>query len=650
MSTAMTPAPATTTPLTSGALAARLAAAIQGPADLVITAIETMERASPTHLTFIRSSKYAGGWASSKARVALVTEGVELPGHDPQQRALIRVTNADQALNLALTLLAPPTAARPAGIHPSTVIDPAATIAPTAHVGPLCVVEAGAVVEDHAVLVARVFVGMNARIGAGTTLHPGVSVYERCKVGRQCILHAGVVIGADGFGYIPDPKGRGLMKVPHIGDVVVGDAVEIGANSCVDRAKFGSTTIGTGTKIDNLVQVGHNCAIGRSVVMCGQVGVGGSTTIGDGAMLGGQVGVADHISVGAMARIGAGSGVLDSVPASASYLGYPAIPSRDQLRQWGNLRQGAQKARKSAAVEARAQQARDIPGIVRRTLAATATFTGVGLFTGAPAAVTIHPSTRGGVFLRTLSGIVAADVRALATDASRVPFPAGVRARNTTLVVGEPPAMVATVEHLLSALAGLGVTDAEIELTGVEVPMFDGSAGPIADAILAAGVHALDTRAEPLTLAEPIRVEGEGGSFIVATPRSAPGASYAYTLEYSGVLPASTAHWNGNPDAYAREIAPARTFCLAAEAKAMRDRGMFAHVTPRDMLVLDDATGAPLDNTLRWPDEPARHKLLDLIGDLALVGRPLQADIVAHRSGHALAHELARMLRRSAGC
>jgi UDP-3-O-[3-hydroxymyristoyl] glucosamine N-acyltransferase len=649
MSTATTPQATTGTTLTSGALAARLDAPIQGPPDLAIGAIETMERASATHLTFIRSSKYAGGWAASKARVALVAEGVEVAGHDPQQRALIRVKDADQALNIALAVLAPPAAARPAGVHSSAVIDPAATIAPTAHIGPLCVVEAGALVEDHAVLVARVFVGMNARIGAGTVVHPGVSVYERCRVGRQCILHAGVVIGADGFGYIPDPKGRGLAKVPHIGDVVVGDAVEIGANSCVDRAKFGSTTIGAGTKIDNLVQVGHNCAIGRSVVMCGQVGVGGSTTIGDGAMLGGQVGVADHITVGAMARIGAGSGVLDSVPAGASYLGYPAIPSRDQLRHWGNLRLGAQKARKSAAVETRAQQARDLPGLVRKTLAGPVVFSGVGLFTGIAATVTIHPSSRGGVFLRTSAGIVAADVRALATDASRVPFPSGVRARNTTLVFGEPPAMAATVEHLLSALAGLGIADAEIEMGGVEVPMFDGSAAAIVAALVAAGVRPLDTRAEPLTLDAPVRVEGEGGSFIHASPRTTPGVSYTYTLEYPGVLPASTARWDGDAQVYAREIAPARTFCLASEARAMRDRGMFAHVTPRDMLVLDDATGTPIDNTLRSPDEPARHKLLDLIGDLALVGRPIQADIVAHRSGHALAHELARALRRSAG-
>jgi UDP-3-O-[3-hydroxymyristoyl] glucosamine N-acyltransferase len=635
--------------LTSGAMAARLGAPIQGPADLPITAIETIERASATHLTFIRSAKYAGAWATSKARVALVTDGVEVAGHDPQQRALIRVKNADVALNVALTILAPPTAARPPGIHPSAVVHPEARVSASAHIGPLCIIEAGAAVEDHAVLVARVFLGMNARIGAGTALHPGVSVYERCIVGRQCILHAGVVIGADGFGYIPDPSGRGLLKVPHIGDVVIADGVEIGANSCIDRAKFGTTSIGMGTKIDNLVQLGHNVSIGRCAILCGQVGVGGSSVIGDGAILGGQVGIADHISVGPMAKIGAGSGVLDNVPAGSSFLGYPAIASRDQLRNWGNLRLGAQKARKTAAVEVRAQQARGMTGIVRSTLAAPITLSGVGLFTGAKTSVMVHPSSRGGVFVRSASGLVAADVGSLATDASRVPFPSGMRARNTTLAVGEPSAMIATVEHLLSALAGLGVTDAEIEMGGVEVPMFDGSAGPIATAILAVGVRPLDTRAEPLILAEPVRVEGGDGSFIVATPRATPGMSYSYTLEYPGVMPTSTARWEGDPQAYAQDIAPARTFCLAAEARAMRDKGMFTHVTPRDMLVLDDATGTPIENTLRFPDEPARHKLLDLIGDLALVGRPIQADFAAHRSGHALAHDLARSLRRTAG-
>jgi UDP-3-O-[3-hydroxymyristoyl] glucosamine N-acyltransferase len=649
MSTGATETIAAGATLTSGALAARLGAPIQGPADLPITAIETMERASATHLTFIRSAKYAGAWTASKARVALVADGVDVAGHDPQQRALIRVKNADLALNVALTLLAPPTAARPPGIHPSAVVHLGAKVSASAHVGPLCVIEAGVVVEDHAVLVARVFLGINARIGAGTVLHPGVCVYERCLVGRQCILHAGVVIGADGFGYIPDPSGRGLLKVPHIGDVVIADGVEIGANSCIDRAKFGTTSIGMGTKIDNLVQVGHNVSIGRCAVLCGQVGIGGSSVIGDGAILAGQVGIADHISIGPMAKVGAGSGVLDNVPAGASFLGYPAIASRDQLRNWGNLRLDAQKVRKNAALEVRAQQARGMTGIVRSTLEAPVTLAGVGLFTGAKTSVRVHPSSRGGIFVRSASGLVAADVRSLATDASRVPFPSGVRARNTTLALSEPSAMVATIEHLLSALTGLGVTDAEIEMGGVEVPMFDGSAGPIVAAILAVGVRPLDTRADPLTLAEPVRVEGGDGSFIVATPRATPGTSYSYTLEYPGVLAASTARWDGDPQTYARDIAPARTFCLAAEARAMRDKGMFMHVTPQDMLVLDDKTGSPIENTLRFPDEPARHKLLDLIGDLALVGRSIQADFAAHRSGHALAHDLARLLRPPEG-
>lgn len=281
----------------------------------------------------------------------------------------------------------------------------------------------------------------------------------------------------------------------------------------------------------------------------------------------------------------------------------------------------------------------------RHTLKGPASLRGIGLFTGAPADATILPARSGG--LRFVSGgeTIAAVVANVPVDPSRTPFPSGVAARNTTLA-GER-AIAATIEHVMSALAGLGITDASVELRGPELPMFDGSAEPIIDAISAAG--GLLQLADPLTPIVPretLVVEGPGGSFIRVEPRSTPGSSFSYTLDYSGKagLGRQSAAWDGRAATYQVEVAPARTFCLASEARALRDRGMFRHVTPREMLVLDDESGAPVENELRFENEPARHKLLDLIGDLALVGAPIQADIVAQRSGHALAHEACRRI------
>ena len=200
------------------------------------------------------------------------------------------------------------------------------------------------------------FVGKNVRIGAGTILHPnvtvmdetvigaqcvlwsGVQIRERCRIGNGCILQFGVSIGSDGFGYRPSADGRSLVKIPHIGNVVIGNGVEIGSNSCVDRGKFSATTIGDGTKIDNLVQIGHNSRIGRCCVVAACTGIAGSVTIGDGVMIGGCVAVRDHVTIGSGARIGGGSGVAGDVQAGHTVVGYPADDHREMLRQWSALR------------------------------------------------------------------------------------------------------------------------------------------------------------------------------------------------------------------------------------------------------------------------------------------------------------------------
>jgi UDP-3-O-acyl N-acetylglucosamine deacetylase len=276
--------------------------------------------------------------------------------------------------------------------------------------------------------------------------------------------------------------------------------------------------------------------------------------------------------------------------------------------------------------------------IPRRAPAKACELSGVGLFSGRPVTVVVRPGEDGIRIVRTDSpGKPSA--RATVDALARVETALGMR--NTTIEVA-PGVVVATVEHVLSALAGLGVSDAEIEVDGAEMPAGDGSSAFIVEAIQGVGVRDLEGDATPIVVRETIRV-GEGDVYVEASPSDAP--AYEYRLEYPGQayrIPDQRASWNGNARAYAAEIAPARTFCLEEEALAMRAAGMCGHLTARDMLVF--GAGGPIDNELRFENEPARHKLLDLIGDLSLAGAPIIGRVVAHRSGHALNHELARRL------
>jgi UDP-3-O-[3-hydroxymyristoyl] glucosamine N-acyltransferase len=344
MTTATSPAA-----FSSAELARILGAELLGPGDVRITHLAAIEHGSEGSLTFIRNSKYANGWATSRASAAIVAKEVQLafliPGgvEATPDRPLLIVHDADFALIKALDLFAPKATPAAPGIHASAVIDPGARIDPSATIGPLCTISAGAVVEAGAVLVARVHLGVGAHIGPRTTLHPGVVICDRCVIAGDCILHPNVTIGADGFGYRPAPDGRGLVKIPHIGNVVIDSHVEIGAGTTIDRAKFGSTTVGMGTKIDNLVQVGHGCRIGRFCVLCGQVGLAGSVTLGDGVMIGGQSGVGDQSEVGSNTKVAACSAVTSSIPANAVYMGSPALPASEWKRMYLASRKAARR-------------------------------------------------------------------------------------------------------------------------------------------------------------------------------------------------------------------------------------------------------------------------------------------------------------------
>ncbi len=310
-----------------------------GPSTLIIRGARGLEEAGPTDLTFVRSGSFAAIWARSKAGVALVSRGVEVPGHDALSRALIIVPSADLAMAALLARLAPPPVRPARGVHPSAVVERSARVSPEAGIGPLCIIGANAVIEAGAILHPRVTIGAGVRIGEGVELFPGVTIYDRCEIGAGSILHANVVIGADGFGFVPDPSTGGVMKIAHAGIVRIGRGVEIGACSCIDRAKFDATVIGDGTKIDNLVQIAHNCQIGRGCIICGVTGIAGSVRLGDGVTIGGSCGIADGLTIGSRAIIGAKSGVMNDVPAGETWLGYPAQPARAQLRSWSAVRE-----------------------------------------------------------------------------------------------------------------------------------------------------------------------------------------------------------------------------------------------------------------------------------------------------------------------
>ncbi|MHC4081589.1 MAG: UDP-3-O-(3-hydroxymyristoyl)glucosamine N-acyltransferase, partial [Planctomycetota bacterium] len=251
---------------------------------------------------------------------------------------LIVVPNAALTVVELLDLFAPSIPQPSPGVHPSAFVHAGATIGHDVRIGPHVSIDDEATIGDRVTLHAGVRVYAGARIGNDSVLHSNAVVRERCRLGRRVILHSNVSIGTDGFGFEPSPDGSGQVKVPHNGTVILEDDVEIGASSCIDRAKFGATVIGAGTKIDNLVQIAHNCRVGRNCVIAALTGIGGSTILGDDVRIAGDVGIVDHVSIGTGATIAAGAGVMRDVPAGETQLGSPSNEIRQALRQMAAIR------------------------------------------------------------------------------------------------------------------------------------------------------------------------------------------------------------------------------------------------------------------------------------------------------------------------
>lgn len=313
---------------------------VVGDATLRLSGAESLERAGPADLSWIGDSRRAREATSTKAGALLVADEAAAEG-----RPAVVVSNPLAAFALWSARVRP--AARPrAGVSPRAHVDRRAKIARTASVAAGATVGAKARIGARVVISSGAFVGEDVEIGDDTWIHPNASVLAGCRIGARCIVHAGAVIGSDGFGYVWD--GREHRKIPQVGIVRVEDDVEVGANSAIDRATFGETVIGRGTKIDNLVQVGHNVVVGEHAILCGQAGIAGSTRIGARATLAGQVGIGDHATVGEGATLTGQAGLSSGgrVADGAVVSGMPVAPHRDFL--------------KSAAIVAK------LPDLVRR--------------------------------------------------------------------------------------------------------------------------------------------------------------------------------------------------------------------------------------------------------------------------------------------
>ena len=308
--------------LTTGELAAKLGAALEGNPGVVLHGVADLRAAGAGQVSFAGGPRYLPEVAESRAAAVIVPQTAVVVSPKP---ALLRAADPDAAFAAACALFAPPPVVLPRGVHPQALVSPEAKLGADVSVGAFAVVEAGAEIGAGTTLYPQTYVGHDAKIGRECLLYPFASVRERCVLGDRVILHNGAVVGSDGFGYAVDAQGV-RTKIPQTGVVVLEDDVEIGANATVDRARFGQTRVGKGTKVDNLVMIAHNCVIGEHSVLCSQVGLAGTTTLGKHVICAGQAGLAGHLKVGDGAVVGAQAGVPKDLPGGQMYLGSPAVP------------------------------------------------------------------------------------------------------------------------------------------------------------------------------------------------------------------------------------------------------------------------------------------------------------------------------------
>ncbi|HYG24983.1 MAG TPA: UDP-3-O-(3-hydroxymyristoyl)glucosamine N-acyltransferase [Verrucomicrobiae bacterium] len=334
-------------PFTAAEVAKHLHGEVFGDPATVLAGFAPADRAQAGDLTFAENGEYLARAEQSAASAIIVDADVS------SSKVLIRVPHARIAFARVLALFFPEPVL-PGGIHPTAVIASTARVDPSAHIGPHCVVGDQVKIGARTLLQSGIHVGADSQIGEDVNIFPNVSIYPRTEIGNRVRIHSGTVIGSDGFGYVQD---NGIhRKVPQIGNVIIRDDVEIGANVTVDRGALGPTIIGKGSKIDNLVQIAHNVVLGDGCLLIAQVGIAGSTKVGNYAVIAGQAGIAGHLRLGNRIQVAAQSGVMNHIPDGEKWLGSPAQPDRQTKRQMIAVQHLPELLRRVAELEKQLEQ------------------------------------------------------------------------------------------------------------------------------------------------------------------------------------------------------------------------------------------------------------------------------------------------------
>lgn len=329
-------------------IAVRVQGQVTGDGSTAIRGVAGLREAQVGDVSFLANPKYASLMTQTAASAVIVNTNYD--GAEPC--ALIRVENPDAAFAQVALMFAAPEPVFEPGVHPTAVVAADVALGEGVHIGPCCVVEQGARIGDRTVCIAHTYIGRDARLGVENRIYPNVTIREGSILGDRVIIHSSAVVGSDGFGYSVDPNGV-RTKVPQIGIVEIGDDVEIGAATTIDRARFGRTVIGNGVKIDNLVQVAHNVVVKDHAVLVSQVGISGSTVIGSRAILAGQTGVAGHLVIGDGVVAEGRSGITKDIPDGQMIYGYPAAPREQAARLHAHVQRLPKLKEKVAALEAR---------------------------------------------------------------------------------------------------------------------------------------------------------------------------------------------------------------------------------------------------------------------------------------------------------
>lgn len=332
---------------TAEMIASLIGGEVVGDKNAVVSRLSSIEEGEEGSLTYLTNPKYEQFVYSSKATIVIVAADFE--PKSSVGATLIKVAEPTSALLKLLEVYNAAMSQKRTGVSKLSSVAEGVDIPADAYVGDFTVIEQGVTIGAGAQIYPQCYIGQGSSVGSETTLYAGVKIYHDCTIGSSCIIHSGAVIGADGFGFAPNKDGS-FDKIPQLGSVLIEDFVEIGANTCIDRAKTDLTTISRGVKLDNLCQVGHNVYIGANTVSSAQLGIAGSSRLGSGCMVGGQVGIADHVSVGDNCRIGSKSGLDKSVPSDEVRMGYPAMAGIQFHRSMAALKDLPETARQVRAL------------------------------------------------------------------------------------------------------------------------------------------------------------------------------------------------------------------------------------------------------------------------------------------------------------